>query len=100
MLVNSVFYENFENKITKKSTDDDLKKVSKEFEAYFVEQMLKQMEKLSWKDEKTEGEYTKYFKDLFYKDLATEITKDNDFGIAKIMYESMKTSRNLGDINE
>lgn len=73
------------------STDDEIMDACKQFEAYFVEQVFKAMEKMVPKSEDSEGDYMKYFGDTLYQEYAKSATEQGDgFGIAKSLYEQMK----------
>lgn len=75
-------------------TEDELLEVCKDFEAYFVEQMFKAMEKMVPKDEDSENAYTEMFGDMLTQEYAESATETQSFGIAQTMYEQMK--RNYG----
>lgn len=80
------------------STDDELMDVCKQFEAYFLEQVFKQMEKTIIRDEESSGSSSAlvdYFKDTAIADLATQSTKTQGLGIAQMLYEQMKRNYNL-----
>lgn len=79
-----------------KSTDDELMEACKEFEAYFVEQTFKAMQKMVPEDEDgTSSDYMDYFGDTLIQEYAKSATEQGDgFGIAKMLYEQMK--RNYG----
>jgi flagellar protein FlgJ len=63
--------------------------VCKSFEAYFVEQMFKEMKKtVPQSNEK--NEYMDYFGDMLYEEYADDVTERGDIGIAQMLYESMK----------
>ncbi len=71
------------------STDKELMDVCKSFEAYFVEQVFKEMKKtVPQSDEK--NEYMNYFGDMLYEEYAEDMTERGDIGIAQMLYESMK----------
>lgn len=73
------------------STDEELMDACREFEAYFVEQLMKQMQKTVIKSELTEESETEsYFKEMLYQEYAAEASKGQGVGIAKMMYEQMK----------
>ena len=73
------------------STDEELMDACREFEAYFVEQLMKQMQKTVMKSELTEESETEsYFKDMLYQEYASEASKGQGIGIAKMMYEQLK----------
>lgn len=79
------------------ATDDELMDVCKQFEAYFLEQVFKQMEKTIIRDEESSGSSTAlvdYFKDSAIAELATQSTETQGLGIAQMLYEQMK--RNYG----
>ncbi|MBQ9991278.1 MAG: rod-binding protein [Lachnospiraceae bacterium] len=80
------------------ATDDELMDVCKQFEAYFLEQVFKQMEKTVLKDEESSGSSTvlvDYFKDSAIAELATQSTENQGLGIAQMLYEQMKRNYNL-----
>ena len=80
-----------------KATDDELLDVCKQFEAYFMEQVFKQMEKTIIKDESSSGTTTAlvdYFKDSALQELTKTSTETQGLGIAQMLYEQMK--RNYG----
>lgn len=95
-----------ENNLT--STDyatasaDELMEACKEFESYFVEQVIKSMEKMIPKDEDEENtsstSYLENFSDLLTQEMAQTATDKSDFGIAQMLYEQMK--RNYGITEE
>lgn len=72
-----------------KATDDELMDVCKSFEAYFVEQMFKEMKKTVPTSE-DEGPYVSYFGDMLYKEYADNVVETEGMGIAQMLYESMK----------
>lgn len=95
--------ENLKNTLTgtnNQSSTEELMDACKEFEAYFVEQVLKSMEslkKVPGAEEKEKSSATSYyenFKDTLYQEYASTMTESGDFGIAKTLYEQMK--RNYG----
>ena len=71
-----------------KSTDDELMDACTEFEAYFVEQAFKAMQKMVPENEE-------YFGDTLVQEYVKSATNQGDgFGIANMLYEQMK--RNYG----
>lgn len=93
-----------ENTLTNKdystATEEELMDVCKQFESYFVEQMLKQMEKMVPKSEEssTTDKYMDYFGDTFHQYIAGTITESNGgqgIGIAKTLYKQMKINYGL-----
>ena len=80
-----------------KASDEELLDVCKQFEAYFMEQVFKQMEKTIIKDEESSGTTTAlvdYFKDSALQELTQTSTETQGLGIAQMLYEQMK--RNYG----
>ena len=74
------------------ATDEDLMKVCKEFEAYFTEQVYKEMLKTV---PKSEGEQTSalvdYFKDMTVSEIAERsVEENNGTGLAQSLYEQMR----------
>lgn len=78
------------------ATDEELMEACKSFEAYFIEQMFKGMEKTIPKSEEDSStSYADMFKDTLYQEYAEIATDRGDgIGIAKALYEQMK--RNYG----
>ena len=84
-------------KVGEDTTEEELMDACKEFEAYFIEQVYKGMEKTIMKadDDVSSGSYMDYFKDMQtqeYAKLASE--QGNGIGLAGQLYEQMK--RNYG----
>lgn len=82
-----------------KATDDELMDVCKDFEAYFVEQMFKAMEKMVPDSDEDKSASTKqlegYYKDEMLKAVAEDATETGGFGLAQTLYEQMKRNYNL-----
>ncbi len=72
------------------ATDEELMDACKEFEAYFVEQMYKAMEKTVIKADEEENEYEEYFGDMRVQEYAKMVTEGEGIGIAQNLYEQMK----------
>jgi len=81
------------------SSDEELMEVCKDFESYFVEQVLKQaVDTFTSGDESSSGSMSTlqgYYKDSLIKEYAGKMTENQEFGLAKTLYEQMK--RNLTD---
>ena len=82
--------------ISEQTTDAELMEACKEFEAYFIEQIYKGMEKTIMKaDEEEENQYEEYFGDMKIEEYAKAATEQGDgIGLATQLYEQMK--RNYG----
>ena len=81
-----------------KATDEELLDVCKQFEAYFMEQVFKQMEKTIIKDESsssTTSTLVDYFKDSALQELTKTSTETQGLGIAQMLYEQMKRNYEL-----
>ena len=71
--------------------DKELMEACKSFESYFIEQVFKGMEKTVVKDEdEEENDYLANFKDILYQDYASGAVEKGEFGIAQMLYDSMK----------
>ncbi|MFV0465922.1 MAG: rod-binding protein [Lachnospiraceae bacterium] len=76
-----------------KANEDELMDVCKEFEAYFIEQVMKEMEKTIPKSEDestTMSGMTDYFKEFTMQNMAAEISEQQDLGLAQSLFEQMK----------
>ena len=71
------------------SSDEELMEVCKTFESYFVEMVLKEMEKTVHSSDQ-ESDYYQYFGDILTKSYAEGITKSSQLGLAQSLYDSMK----------
>lgn len=87
-----------QNKDLSNATEDELMEVCQEFEAYFMEMIMKEMTKsTSLFGEDSGGSNSalvSYFKDSAITDLAKEATEQNSLGLAQTLYEQMR--RNYG----
>ena len=82
------------------STDEELMEVCKEFEAYFLEQVFKALEKTakvpgSEDDSSSTSSALDMFKDQMYQEYASSAVESESFGIAQMLYEQMKRNYNL-----
>lgn len=84
------------------ATDEELMKVCKDFEAYFLEQVLKSMQKMIPKDKDEEDSsismMTDYFKDEMlsrYASIAADSNGGKGYGIAQTLYEQMKRNYSM-----
>lgn len=82
-------------------TDEETLDACKQFEAYMLEQMFKNMEestKLLTEDEEEDdggsGAYVDMFSDTYYKSIAEQMVNANQgIGIAEKLYESIKAQQ-------
>lgn len=83
------------------STEDELLGACKDFEAYFLEQVFKEMEKTVdvFKEEGSTSNYSNsmvdYFQDDTIQQLAETSTETQGLGLAQTLYEQMKRNYNL-----
>lgn len=80
------------------ASEEELMSVCKEFEAYFVEQVMKEVEKTIPKDEEEDAsmaQLTDYFKEEMIQNLSEQICEQQELGLAQQMYEQMKRNYNL-----
>lgn len=81
-----------------KATEEELMEACKSFEAYFIEQAFKGMEKMipEKEDDTTGTSYYDMFKDTLYQEYAESATERGDgIGIAKMLFEQMKRNYDL-----
>lgn len=74
---------------SEETTDEELMDVCKNFEAYFVEQVFKEMKK-TVNSEEEENEYSSYFGEMLTQTYAENATEGQGLGIAQLLYDSMK----------
>ena len=89
--------ENTLSKVGDDTTEEELMDACREFEAYFIEQIYKGMEKTVMKaeDEESSGNYLEYFQDMQTQEYAKLASQQgNGIGLASQLYEQMK--RNYG----
>lgn len=80
-----------------KATDKELMDVCKQFEAYFLEQVFKEMAKsVSFAETASSSNSTlmDYYKERMIQTLAEQSTEQQGLGIAQTLYEQMR--RNYG----
>lgn len=83
----------------KEATDEELMDACKEFEAYLIEQVMKQVqESIPKSEEEEDNKYLDYFGDMMLQEYAGVITDNGDLGIARMLYESMKNNMNTVNI--
>lgn len=82
-----------------KASDEELMSVCKDFESYFMEQVLKEVEKTIKTDDDEESSYASQmvdcFKDTAIEMISDEITEQSGGSFAQMMYEQMKRNYNL-----
>lgn len=79
------------------ASDEELMDVCKEFEAYFLEQIFKEMKKTVPQSEYSSNATSSmmdYMEDSLIQEYAAQSTETNSLGLAQILFEQMK--RNYG----
>ena len=96
--------DKLKNKISGKdyanATDEELMEACKEFEAYFVEMMFKEMMKTIPESEGSSGSTSNmldYYKDQMIQNIAADSTEQNSLGLAQMLYEQMRRNYGLGE---
>lgn len=75
---------------TKDATDEEMLEACKEFEQYFIEQVLKEVKKTIPEDSLlADNEYMNMFEDQMFQGVAEKITESGELGLAQQLYESM-----------
>ncbi len=82
------------------ATDDELLGACKQFEAYFLEQIFKEMQKTvdcvkADEGSTPNGNLVDYFEDSAIQKLASTSTEIQGLGLAQTLYEQMKRNYNL-----
>ena len=77
------------------ATDDELMDACKQFEAYFLEQMFKAMQKTvpNYSTESMTGASSNmmdYYKEQMIQQVAADTTEQSSLGLAQMLYEQMK----------
>lgn len=77
--------------VNKNSSDEEMMDACKQFEAYFLEQIYKGMEKTIMKASDEENDYISAFGDMQIQEYAKAASQQGDgIGLAKQLFESMK----------
>lgn len=86
-LKNSIENTNYEN-----ASEEQLMNACKEFETYFLEQVMKKMMDTVSTDEDSvmNNKLVSYFMDSTVTELCKEATEQNSLGLAQMLYEQMK----------
>ena len=71
------------------ASDEEMMAACKDFEAYFVERVIKMMHE-SVKSEEDENPYIQQFGDMRFEEYAKQIADSGQLGIAQQLYEAMK----------
>ena len=89
--------------LSSESTEEELKEVLKDFESYFLEQMIKKM-KDTFTDEDEEqsmaGQYTDTFMDYAIEDIADILLDEVGGNMTQQLFEQMKRNYNIPTVEE
>jgi|APHig6443718053_1056840.scaffolds.fasta_scaffold46831_2 peptidoglycan hydrolase FlgJ len=79
------------------ATDDELMSVCKDFEAYFIEQVFKNMKDtiVEADEDESSSSMLDYFEDTLNQEYAKNASEQGDYGIAQMLYEQMKRNYEL-----
>lgn len=81
-------------KLSKDSSEEELKGVLKDFESYFVEQIVKQMKETftnnDEKEDSTASRYTDFFMDTAIEQISDRLVDDLGNGLTQQLYEQMR----------
>lgn len=79
------------------ASDEELMDVCKEFEAYFIEQVLKEAEKTipNHEEDSSMSQLTDFYKDTVRQEIAGKLAEQNGNTFAQTMYEQMKRNYDL-----
>lgn len=89
-------YSSLKNKLDstgRDTSDEELMDVCKQFEAYFIEQVFKEMEKTVPKSDmgfNSDDQLVNFFKDDVRQKLASKAGEQQGLGLAQMLYEQMK----------
>ena len=72
------------------ASDEELMQACKSFESYMLEQVFKGMEKTVMKSDDEKNDYMEQFGDMLYEEYAKAATDSGGYGIAQMLYDSMK----------
>lgn len=85
-------------KLSSTSTEEELKEVLRDFESYFIEQILKEM-KETFTDDEEEGTFASQYTDLFMDSaielVADEILEEIGGSMTQQLFEQMKRNYNI-----
>lgn len=71
------------------ASDEELMEVCKSFEAYLLEQVMKEMKKTVHSD-MDKNDYLEQFGDMLYEEYAEKATENEGLGLAQMLFEAMK----------
>lgn len=94
---------NAANGLSSNSTEEELMEVLKDFESYFVEQMIKKMKDTFTDDEEESSvasQYTDTFMDYAIEDIADIMLDEIGGNMTQQLFEQMKRNYNIPTVKE
>ena len=95
--------KNSVNGLSSNSTDEELMEVLKDFESYFIEQMIKQMKETFTDDDEESSmasQYTDTFMDYAIEDIADMLLEEVGGNMTQQLFEQMKRNYNIPTVEE
>ena len=95
--------KNSVNGLSSNSTDEELMEVLKDFESYFIEQMIKQMKETFTNDDEESSmasQYTDTFMDYAIEDIADMLLDEVGGSMTQQLFEQMKRNYNIPTVEE
>ena len=88
--------------LSSNSTEEELMNVLKDFESYFIEQMIKKMKDTFTDDKESSmaSQYTDTFMDYAIEDVADMLLDEVGGSMTKQLYEQMKRNYNIPTVEE
>ena len=90
--------KNTVNGLSSESTEEELMSVLKDFESYFVEQMIKKMKETFTDDEEESSvasQYTDTFMDYAIEEVADQLVDEIGGNMTQQLFEQMKRNYNI-----
>jgi len=82
-----------------KMEDKELMDACKQFEAYFLEQVFKEMQKTVHRnDDSSQNSLMEYFEDRYVQQIAEDSTETNSLGLAQMLYEQMRHNYGMDEV--
>ena len=95
--------KNSVNGLSSNSSDEELMEVLKDFESYFIEQMIKQMKETFTDDDEESSmasQYTDTFMDYAIEDIADMLLEEVGGNMTQQLFEQMKRNYNIPTVEE
>ena len=95
--------KNSVNGLSSESTEEELLEVLKDFESYFIEQMIKQMKETFTDDDEESSmasQYTDTFMDYAIEDVADMLLEEVGGTMTQQLFEQMKRNYNIPTVEE